>query len=93
MRIRHGNGGGTKNLKKKDHRPMGRHRSRINMSLLDMVTALMAAPDYKRFIDQLDRWTEVSIESHFREQVQMAIDSNNTGPTEGSDEITGITGS
>jgi|TARA_B110001452_G_C15131520_1_gene394254 hypothetical protein len=61
--------------------------------LLDMVTALMAAPDYKRFIDQLDRWTDVSIESHFREQVQMAIDSNNTGPTEGPDEITEITGS
>jgi len=93
MRIRHGNGGGTKNLKKKDHRPMGRHWSRKNMSLLDMVTALMAAPDYKRFMDQLDRWTDVSIESHFREQVQMAIDCNNTGPTEGPDEITEITGS
>lgn len=53
----------------------------------------MTEPDYKRFMDQLDRWTDVSIESHFREQVQMAIDSNNTGPTEGPDEITEITGS
>ena len=92
MRIRRGNGGGTKNLKKKTIALRG-DIGRVKMSLLDMVTALMAAPDYKRFIDQLDRWTDVSIESHFREQVQMAIDCNNTGPTESLNEITEITGS
>jgi hypothetical protein len=63
------------------------------MSLLDSIVTMLNATDYKRFMDQLDHWTNVSIESHFREQVQMAIDSNNTGPTEGPDEITEITGS
>jgi len=63
------------------------------MSLLHSIVTMLNATDYKKFMDQLDYWTEISIESHFREQVQMAIDSNNTGPTEGPDEITEITGS